>query len=130
MSTNELVRNALDRTFGNSTALNTGFSSALSGMLAARKRDYPEAMRTYMLAMRSFKESGNEVEYAKTALKYAAMILQKNTEAARPDRRQVEDAAKLLSAALPELRGRRMIKELEEGERVFAGLQRIGLRLR
>jgi hypothetical protein len=126
----EAVRNALDRTFGNSTALNAGYSNTLAGMLAARKRDYPEAIRTYMLAVHAFKESGNELEHAKTALKYAAMILQKNNEAQRPDRREVEEAAKLLGGVLPGIRGKRMLKELEEGERVFYALQRIGLRLR
>jgi hypothetical protein len=124
------VRNALDRTFGNSTALNAGYSNTLAGMLAARKRDYPEAIRTYTLALLAFKESGNELEHAKTAIKYAAMILQKNTETERPDRREVEDAVRTLSGALPQVRGRRMLKELEEGERVLLSLQRIGLRLR
>lgn len=128
--TQAAVRNALDRTFGNSTSLNAGYSNTLAGMLAARKRDYPEAIRTYTLALNAFKESGNELEHAKTAIKFAAMILQKNTETERPDRREVDEAARIVTGALPQVRGRRMLKELEEGERVLLNLQRIGLRLR
>jgi hypothetical protein len=99
-------------------------------MLAARKRDYPEAIRAYTLALTSFTEAKNELEHAKTALKYAAMILQKNSETERPERREIEDAVKVLSSALPVIRGNRMLKELEEGERALYALQRIGLRLR
>jgi predicted Ser/Thr protein kinase len=126
----EAVRNALDRTFGKSAALNVGYSSTLTGMLAARKGDYPEAIRSYKQAMVAFSEGRNELEYAKTAIKFAAMILQKSGDAQRPDRREIEDAVKLLEVALPALSGRRMIKELEEGERVFGALQRMGLRFR
>jgi serine/threonine protein kinase len=129
--TDDAVRDALDRTFGNSNAaLNAGYSNTLAGMLAARKRDYPEAIRTYMQAMRAFKESKNELEHAKTALKYATMILQKNGESQRPDRREIQEATQLLGAALPGIRGSRMLKELDEGERVLYALQRIGMRWR
>jgi serine/threonine protein kinase len=129
-ATNEAVRSALDRTFANSTALNAGYSNTLAGMLAARKRDYPEAIRTYTLALLGFTQSGNELEHAKTAVKYAAMIWQKSSETQRPDRREIDEAVRLMGTALPSLRGRRMLKELEEGERVLYALQRMGLRLR
>jgi len=124
------VRNALDRSFGNSTALNSGFSNTLAGMLAARKRDYPEAIRTYTLALNSFSEIKNDLEYAKTALKFAAMILQKSNESDRPERREIEEATRVLTAALPVIRGSRMFKELEEGERALYALQRLASRLR
>ncbi len=126
----DIVRDALDRSFGNSTALNAGYSNTLTGMLAARKRDYAEAARAYTVALESFAEAKNELEHAKTALKFAAMILQKNSETEHPDRREVDDAVKLLGVTLPVIRGNRMLKELEEGERALYALQRIGLRLR
>jgi serine/threonine protein kinase len=128
--TSDIVRNALDRSFGNSTALNAGYSNTLTGMLAARKRDYAEAARAYTVALESFSEGKNELEHAKTALKFAAMILQKNSETEHPDRREINDAVKLLGVALPVIRGNRMLKELDEGERALYALQRIGLRLR
>jgi serine/threonine protein kinase len=130
MTIDESVRNALDRTFGSTATLNAGYASTLSGMLATRKRDYPEATRTYRLALRAFKEIGNEHEHAKTTLKYAAMILQKGSETQRPDRREIEESIRQLSAALPGLRGRSTVKELEEAERVLSALRRIALRLR
>ena len=120
--------NALERPAGKATTLNVGYSNTLAGMLAARKRDYPEASRTYLLAMRAFTEIGNDVEHAKTAIKYAAMILQKNGESQRLDRREVEEAAKLVTAALVEVRSRRMLRELHEGEHVLHELQRLALR--
>jgi hypothetical protein len=58
------------------------------------------------------------------------MILQKNGETERPDRREVDEATRLLAGALPGIRGQRMLKELEEGERLLTALQRMGLRLR
>lgn len=129
-SPGEAIRSMLDRTLGNSSALNAGYSNTLAGMLAARKRDYPEAIRTYTIALEAFTRSGNELERAKTALKFAAMVLQKNSESEKPVRREVDDATELLGNALPSIRGRRMLKELEEGERVLYALQRMGVRLR
>jgi hypothetical protein len=126
----ESVRNALDRTFGSTTTLKAGYASTLTGMLATRKRDYPEATRTYRLALRAFKEIGNELEYAKTSLKYAAMILQKNSETQRADRREIEEAIRQLGVAVLDLRARGMLSELEEAERVLSALRRIALRLR
>jgi len=124
------VREALDITFAPAFTLNEAFSQVLAGMLATRKRDYPEAMRTYQTAMRAFQEVSNELEYAKTALKFATMILQKNTEVDKPDKNEIEQAQETLGTALPTLRGRQMLKELEEGERILYALQRIGLRYR
>jgi serine/threonine protein kinase len=126
----DIVRSVLDRSFGNTTALQAGFSNTIAGMLAARKRDYAEATRTYTLALAAFADVKNELEHAKTALKFAAMILQKNSETEKPDRREVEDGIRLLNDALPVIRGNRLLKELDEGERAFFALQRIGLRLR
>ena len=80
--------------------------------------------------MTAFKTAGNELEHAKTALKLATMVLQKNTDDEQPDRKEIDGAVDVLTEALPTLRGRRMIKELEEGERVLYALQRIGVRFR
>jgi hypothetical protein len=126
----DAVRNVLERTFGQSAVKDSALSSTLAGMLAARKGDYHEAIRTYKEALRVFKETGNDVEHAKTVLKYTAMILQKNSGSVKADRREIGDAVRMLSAAMLYIRGKLMLRELEEGERVAAGLQRLGLRLR
>ena len=124
------VRSALDRTFGSTATLNEGYASTLAGMLAARKRDYPEAIRAYNAALGSFKQGANEVEHAKTAIKYGAMILQKNSEVERPARREVDEAVELVNGALQVARGRRMLAERADGERILYALQRIAMRLR
>jgi serine/threonine protein kinase len=127
---NDSVRDVLERTFKSTQTLNEGYSHTLAGMLATRKRNYVEATRAYTIALQAFADVKNDLEHAKTALKYATMILQKNSESEQQDRKELDDAAELMVAALPVIRGRRMLKELEEGERVLYALQRIGVRFR
>ena len=129
------AREILARTFGKSkSTLNVGQSESLAGMLATRKRDYPEAVRAYRAALAAFAESQNDLEHAKTALKYATMELQKITDAdrvgARIDRRELADAVDEITDAIPVFRGRAMLKEVEEGERLLYALQRTLIRIR
>jgi serine/threonine protein kinase len=129
------AREILARTFGKSkSTLNVGQSESLAGMLATRKRDYPEAVRAYRAALAAFTEAQNDLEHAKTALKYATMELQKITDAdrvgARIDRRELADAVSEITDAIPVFRGRAMLKEVEEGERLLYALQRTLIRIR
>ena len=51
---------SLERTFGNTPqTLNEGYANTLAGMLAARKRDWPEATRAYVAALKAFTEVRN-----------------------------------------------------------------------
>jgi hypothetical protein len=122
------AREVLEKTFGSTATLNEGYANVLAGMLAARKGDFSEASRAYKLSLAAFQEVKNELEYAKTALKYGVMVLQKSTDPATTDRRDVEFAIETLTAAMPEMRGRRMSKELDESERILYALQKIGVR--
>ncbi len=124
------ARAVLAKTFGRSRTVDLGYSETLAGMLATRKRDYPEAKRAYAAALRAFAEASNEVEAAKTAVKYGAMILQKNSEADFGNRHELADAVDTVTDALPSFRGRKMLKELEEGERLLYALQRLLIRNR
>ena len=128
------AREVLAKTFGRSKAVDIGYAETLAGMLATRKRDYPEAARAYRAALTAFAEAPNELEHAKTALKYATMVLQKTSEAESEgrimNRRELADAVDTLSDALPTFRGRTMLKDLEEGERLLYALQRTLIRLR
>ena len=99
-------------------------------MLAGRKRDWNEATRAYQLALKAFSDVGNQVEHAKTALKYGTMVLAKATETDKPDRHEVEAAIQTLGRALLVLRARSLAAEVEDGERVLYALQRLGMRLR
>jgi serine/threonine-protein kinase len=124
------ARTVLERTFGNTQTLNEGYANTLAGMLAARKRDWSEATRTYSLALKAFADVGNQLEHAKTALKYGTMVLAKATEIEKPDRHEVESAIETLGRALLVLRARNLNAESEDGERVLYALQRLGVRLR
>ncbi|HTD33940.1 MAG TPA: protein kinase [Candidatus Elarobacter sp.] len=128
------AREMLARTFGRSKAVDVGYSETLAGMLATRKRDYAEAARAYRAALKAFGDAKNELERAKTALKYATMVLQKTSEGenegALTNRRELSEAVDILSEALPSFRGRAMLKELEEGERLLYTLQRTLIRTR
>ena len=99
-------------------------------MLAARKRNWTEATRAYELALKAFSDARNQVEHAKTALKYGTMVLAKATEADRPARHEVENAIETLGRALLVLRGKNLYAEVEDAERVLYALQRMGIRLR
>lgn len=124
------ARDMLAKTFGRSRAIDVGYSETLAGMLATRKHDYVEAQRAYRAALTAFAEAGNELERAKTGLKFATMMLQKNSEGGKPDSRELNDAVETLADALPYFRGRAMLKELEEGERLLYALQRQLIRTR
>jgi len=128
------TREVLARTFGRSKVLDAAYSETLAGMLATRKRDYPEAARAYRAALHGFTEARNELEYAKTALKFSTMALQRITEdetaGNRMDRGELSEAVDILTDAIPTFRGRTMLKELEEAERLLYALQRTLIRLR
>jgi serine/threonine-protein kinase len=124
------ARSVLDRTFGNTQTLNEGYANTLAGMLAARKRDWNEAARAYVNALKAFSEVRNDAEHAKTTLKYATMIAAKNAEVERPDRHEIENAIEALGRALLVLRARNLNAEVDDGDRVLHALQRMGVRLR
>ncbi len=128
------AREVLAKTFGRSRLVDIGYSETLAGMLATRKRDYPEAARAYRAALTAFADANNDLERAKTALKYGTMVLQKSnegeSEGAVTNRRELSDAVDILTDALPSFRGRAMLKELEEGERLLYALQRTLIRTR
>jgi serine/threonine protein kinase len=125
------MRSTLRRTFGNNTqTLNEGYASTLAGMLASRKRDWREATRAYLSAMTAFSEVGNQLEHAKTAIKYGTMVLAKSAETDRPDRDELEAAIDTVGRALLVLKTRNMTAEVEDGERVLYALQRMGIRTR
>jgi len=128
------TREVLARTFGRSKVIEVAYAETLAGMLATRKRDYREAERAYRAALKGFTEAKNELEYAKTALKFATMVMQRISESeaagVRIDRRELSDAVDILTDAIPAFRGRSMLKELEEAERLLYALQRTLIRIR
>ena len=127
----EEMRSTLRKTFGTTTqTLNEGYANTLAGMLAARKHDWVEASRAYQVAMDAFSQVNNQLEHAKVVVKWATMVLAKASEADHPNREEVENAIETLGRSLLVIRSRNLTAEMEDGERVLAALQRIGMRTR
>jgi serine/threonine protein kinase len=98
-ATDPTLRQALDRALASSRNRTDALENVLKGMIATRRRDYDEAKDAYIAAMHELSVSNNESEYAKTALKYATMILQKAADGRR-DRHELRDAINRLNEAL------------------------------
>ncbi|HTZ55800.1 MAG TPA: protein kinase [Candidatus Acidoferrum sp.] len=98
-TTDPTLRQALDRALASSRNRSDALENVLKGMIATRRRDYDEARDAYMSAMHELSAINNEVEYAKTALKFATMVLQKATDGKR-DRNELRDGVNRLNEAL------------------------------
>ncbi len=98
-TTDPTLRQALDKALASSRNRTDALENVLKGMIATRRRDYDEAKDAYVAAMHELSVSNNESEYAKTALKYATMILQKAADGRR-DRNELRDAVNRLNEAL------------------------------
>lgn len=98
-TTDPTLRQALDRALASSRNRSDALENVLKGMIATRRRDYDEARDAYLSAMHELSAINNEVEYAKTALKYATMVLQKATDGRR-DRNELRDGVNRLNEAL------------------------------
>jgi serine/threonine protein kinase len=98
-ATDPTLRQALDRALASSRNRSDALENVLKGMIATRRREYDEARDAYLAAMHELSAINNEVEYAKTALKYATMVLQKATDGKR-DRNELRDGVNRLNEAL------------------------------
>lgn len=98
-TTDPTLRQALDRALASSRNRSDALENVLKGMIATRRREYDDAREAYLAAMHELSAINNEVEYAKTALKYATMILQKATDGKR-DRNELRDSVNRLNESL------------------------------
>jgi eukaryotic-like serine/threonine-protein kinase len=120
------VRETLSRLLGPNQINSDAQAQVLMAMLAARRGQWADAASAYRTALDGFMATKNEVEYAKTAFKFASMVLQK-VAAGGAARTDVENAIAVLTESIPILRGRRMFADLEESERALYLLQRAGV---
>jgi serine/threonine protein kinase len=97
--TDPTLRQALDRALASSRNRTDALENVLKGMIATRRRDYEEAKEAYLSAMHELSAAHNDVEYGKTALKYATMVLQKAADGRR-ERNELRDAVNRLNEAL------------------------------
>ncbi|MHB8140516.1 MAG: protein kinase domain-containing protein [Vulcanimicrobiaceae bacterium] len=98
-TTDSSLRDALDRALASSRNRSEAIEAVLKGMMATRRRNYDEAREAYLIALHELSVLGNDVEYAKTTLKYASMILQKAADGIR-ERSELRDAVNRLTEAL------------------------------
>lgn len=96
---NPSLRAALDRALAQSRNRSEALEAVLSGMVATRRRQYDAARVSYQTALQELAALGSDVEYAKTALKYGTMLLQKASDGLR-ERTELRDGVNRLNDAL------------------------------
>ncbi len=121
----EAVKQMLNTAFRPAEMLRDAQRHVLNAMLAARKYDYVEGTRAYTAALDGFKAVNNDLEYGRTAVRFATMVVEQCAREQKVDDDKVDIAIKALSEALPVLRGKRLFSELEQGERTLYALRRI-----
>ncbi len=125
-STDPALRLALDRALASSRNRNDALENVLKGMIATRRRQYEEAGDAYMAAMHELSAIGNNVEYAKTALKFATMVLQKAADGKR-DRNELRDAVNRLNEALSIFHEYGLQEQYAHGEYTVNALERTAI---
>ncbi|HZY99439.1 MAG TPA: protein kinase [Candidatus Baltobacteraceae bacterium] len=125
-ATDPMLRQALDRALAPARNRSDALENVLKGMIATRRRNYDEARDAYLIAMHELQTNGNEVEHAKTALKYAAMVLQKAADGKR-DRTELRDAVNRLNDCLKVFREYGLQEAFSHAEYTINALERTAI---
>ena len=120
------LRQALDRALAPSRNRSDAIEKVLKGMIATRRRSYAEARDAFLVAMHELAALGNDVEYAKTALKFGAMVLQKATEGQR-ERSEMADAVHHLTESLGIFRTYGLQEQFAHAEYTINALERTAI---
>jgi len=120
------LRNAIDRALAPARNRSDALENVLKGMIATRRRNYDEARDAYLVAMHELSAMGNEVEFAKTALKFGAMILQKAADGRR-DRNELRDAVNRLNECLKIFREYGLQEQYSHAEYTINALERTAI---
>jgi serine/threonine protein kinase len=120
------LRQALDRALAPSRNRNDAYEAVLKGMLATRRRRYDDAKAHFMTALEELGRVDNRLEYAKTALKYGTMILQKASDGLR-DRDELRDGVGKLNEALEVFRDYDLAEQMSETEYLINALERTAI---
>src|SRR5690348_6567757 len=113
--TDPSLRQSLDRALAPSRNRNDAYEAVLKGMLATRRRRYDEAKTNFLSALHELQAIDNRLEYAKTALKYGTMILQKASDGLR-ERDELRDGVNKLNEALEVFRDYDLAEQMSETE--------------
>jgi serine/threonine protein kinase len=120
------LREALDRALAPSRNRNDAYEAVLKGMLATRRRRYDEAKDHFMIALHELAAVDNRLEYAKTALKYGTMILQKASDGMR-ERDELRESVQKLNDALEVFRDYDLGEQIGETEYLINALERTAI---
>ena len=120
------LRQALDRALAPSRNRNDAYEAVLKGMLATRRRRYDEAKDNFLSALHELAAIDNRLEYAKTALKYGTMILQKASDGLR-EREELRDGVNKLNEALEVFRDYDLAEQMSETEYLINALERTAI---
>ncbi|MDQ2681021.1 MAG: protein kinase [Candidatus Eremiobacteraeota bacterium] len=122
------LRQALDKALAPSRNRNDAMENVLTGMLATRRRKYDEAKDNFLCALHELSAVNNRLEYAKTAIKYGTMILQKATDGTR-DRDELRDGLRRLHEATEVFSEYQLADQLGETEYLLNALERTAIGL-
>jgi hypothetical protein len=120
------LRRALDRAVPPVRNTNGAYEYVLKGMLATRQRRYDDAKEHFLLALQELAALDDRLEYAKTALKYGTMILQKASDGLR-DRDELRDGVHKLNEALECFRAYDLSDQMSETEYLINALERTAI---
>jgi hypothetical protein len=124
--TDPSLRQSLDRALAPSRNRNDAYEAVLKGMLATRRRRYDEAKTNFLSALHELAAIDNRLEYAKTALKYGTMILQKASDGLR-ERDELRDGVNKLHDALEVFRDYDLAEQMSETEYLINALERTAI---
>ena len=124
--TDPTLRQSLDRALAPSRNRNDAYEAVLKGMLATRRRRYDEAKNNFLSALHELQAIDNRLEYAKTALKYGTMILQKASDGLR-EREELRDGVNKLNEALEVFRDYDLAEQMSETEYLINALERTAI---
>jgi len=120
------LRRALDRELSPARNRNDAYEAVLKGMLATRRRRYDEAKDQFLGALHDLSAADNRLEYAKTAVKYGTMILQKASDGLR-ERDELRDGVHKLNEALEVFRDYDLAEQMSETEYLVNALERTAI---
>lgn len=121
----DAVKSMLNDAFRPAEALREAQRHVLIGMLAERKADYAEAERCYARALEGFKAVNNDLEYARAALRYASVRVERHAHGQALEDEELSRVSRLLTEASSIFRGGHLTREVDQAERVLYALRRI-----
>lgn len=121
----EAVKQMLNSAVSPAQVLQQAQREALTGMLAARKQDYIEAARAFTAALDGFRAVNNDLEYARTAMHYGIMSVERHTRGDVSVGANLDPIIHALTEALPTFQHRRLYDELAKSERTLSALRTI-----